>query len=63
MTMNQIYPIFILLLQEILGLYIPKEEIPPEDLNDLIEKSFDGKFDVPHASLSGTKGSISLYEF
>ena len=37
-------------LQEILSLYIPQEEIPREDLIDLVDKSFAGKFDVPKAS-------------
>ena len=37
-------------MQVIFSLYIPQEEIPREDLIDLVDKSFAGKFDVPKAS-------------
>ena len=45
-----VFRLFISFLQEILNLYIPQEEIPREDLIDLVDKSFAAKFDVPEAS-------------
>ena len=46
--------------QEILSLYISEEEIPRQDLNELVEKSFGDKFDVPEASLCRKTGNQFL---
>ena len=45
-----IFRFFTSFVQELLSLYIPEEEIPREDLIDLVDKSFASKFDVPKAS-------------